>query len=68
MVVATMERSISTAQQALAYAVNRLGADLDAYTEDDIANALATAIITKRHVIPPDALERLWPIVGKYFA
>jgi len=68
MVVATMERSISTAQQALAYAVNRLGADLDAYTEDDIANALATAIITKRHVIPPDVLERLWPIIGKYFA
>jgi hypothetical protein len=33
----------------------------------DCYHALATALITAREKIPPGTVNRLWPIVGKYF-
>lgn len=67
MVIATMKKSISIAQQAVAITVERLAADFDAYSEDTITNALATAFITDRAAVSPETLERLAPLVSKYF-
>ncbi len=67
MVIATMQHSLAIAQQSLAIAVERLAADFAAYTEDIIENALATAFITDRAAIPPEAITRLKPLIGKYF-
>ncbi|NPV68521.1 MAG: S-methyl-5'-thioadenosine phosphorylase [Anaerolineae bacterium] len=68
MVVATMQRSIAVAQQAVAHAVAELGANPDAYTEEEITNALKAAFITNREVVPAGVVERLRPIIGKYFS
>lgn len=66
MVIATMQKSISVAQRAVAIAVERLAADFDACSEDFVMNALSTAFITDRAAIPAETRERLAPIVGKY--
>jgi 5'-methylthioadenosine phosphorylase len=66
MVIATMRRSIEIAQQAVAVAVGRLAADFSAYTDPAVENALATAFITDRSIIPASTLERLKPLLGKY--
>lgn len=68
MVIATMQASITIAQQAVANTVERLAIDFAAYTEPGIENALATALMTNPDVIPAEAITRLQPIVGKYFA
>ena len=67
MVVATFNRNLEIARQALVLAVSRLGADLAAYTEAEISSALASAFLTSRDAIPPETIARLKPIVGKYF-
>ncbi len=68
MVIATMQHSLTVAQQAVAITVERLAADIAAYTDDFVEHALATAFITNRDAIPAETLHRLQPIVGKYFA
>ena len=67
MVIATFNRNLEIARQALSLAVERLGANLAAYTEDAITSALATAFLTSRTAIPPETIARLKPLVGKYF-
>lgn len=68
MVVATFQRNIEVAQQAVAEAVERLVPVLDEPDDEGIEDALAAAFITNRAAIPPDLIERLRPLVGKYFA
>lgn len=63
MVIATMEHNITVAQGALAHAVEHL--DEDAVY--DAHSALSNALMTARDRIPPEELEKLAPIVGKYF-
>ncbi len=67
MVITTMNKNLETARQAVAIAAERLSENFDAYTEASIENALATAILTNRDSIPAAIIERLQPIIGKYF-
>ncbi len=67
MVIATLNRNLAIAQDAVALAVERLAASFEAFTEAHVTNALATALITQREAIPADLIERLRPILGKYF-
>ncbi|MBN2470900.1 MAG: S-methyl-5'-thioadenosine phosphorylase [Anaerolineae bacterium] len=67
MVIATMQHSLTIAQQAVAVAVEQLAADYAAYSDPVVEQALATAFITNRDAIPAETLQRLHPIVGKYF-
>ena len=67
MVVATFNRNLEIARQALVLAVSRLGANLATYTEDEISSALASSFLTSRDAIPPETIARLKPIIGKYF-
>jgi 5'-methylthioadenosine phosphorylase len=67
MVIAVMHKNLEVAQRAVALAVERLAASPEAYTEDGITNAMATAFLTDRRVIPVETWERLLPIIGKYF-
>jgi len=64
LVLQTLKANIRLAQRALLGTVERL-----AGVEDDCAchHALETALITARDAVPADVLERLEPIVGKYF-
>ena len=48
--------------------VRRVVASLPAERSCACGNALATALITERSQVPPATLERLRPIVSKYFA
>ncbi len=68
MVIAIMHQNLQVAQRAVALAVERLAASPEAYRDEEIENALATAIITDKNVVPAETLERLKPIVGKYFS
>ncbi len=64
LVLQTLHANVQLAQQAVLGAVERLAgsvADCDCY------HALASALITAREKIPQATLERLWPLVGKYF-
>ena len=67
MVIAIMNKNLETAQQAVAIAVERLAGNFAAYTEPFIENALATAILTNHNAIPAAAIERLRPLIDKYF-
>lgn len=65
-VMETFAANLERAQRALVEAIPRIEAVGD---EDWPAhNALATAVMTHRETIPPKTLEKLRPIVGKYFA
>ena len=64
MVIATLTQNAKTAQAIIANAVERLPIERNC----ECARALATAIITNRDVVPAETIERLRPIVGKYFA
>ncbi len=61
MVIATLNRNVHTAQQALAVAVERLDPTLQTPSH----TALENAIITQRASVPSEALERLRPIVAR---
>jgi 5'-methylthioadenosine phosphorylase len=63
MLIATLQANAGTAKAIIREAVRRIPREPDPLC----ANALATAIITDRSKIPTDTLERLRPIVGKYF-
>jgi 5'-methylthioadenosine phosphorylase len=63
MVVANLLENARMAQQVIARAVEALPIARDC----ECARALATAILTRREVVPPATLDRLRPIVGKYF-
>lgn len=65
LVLQTLNANVRLAQQALIGVIRRLPGRLDSCGCHD---ALATALITARDRIPAETLERLWPIVGKYFA
>jgi 5'-methylthioadenosine phosphorylase len=62
MVVATLTQNAATAQHVLARAVERLPIERTC----ECARALATAIMTRRDVVPAAARQRLDAIVGKY--
>jgi 5'-methylthioadenosine phosphorylase len=62
MIVANLTANASRAQQVLANAVGRLPIQRTC----ECSRALATAIITRREVIPAATRERLNAIVGKY--
>ncbi len=65
MVLKILQANLRIAQEAVKHIVarlrNRTGEDCACH------NALAGAMMTARERIPPETLERLWPIVGKYF-
>lgn len=65
LVLQTLNDNVRLAQHALAGAMRRLAA----LSTDgcDCHDALATALITHPDAIPPATLQRLWPIVGRYF-
>jgi 5'-methylthioadenosine phosphorylase len=65
MVVRTLNANLDLAQRAIADMVPKLAA-----TERTCAckDALATAILTSREKISPQALQRLQPITSKYFS
>jgi 5'-methylthioadenosine phosphorylase len=62
MIVANLTANASMAQQVIANAVSRLPIARDC----ECSRALATAIITRRDVIPAATREKLGAIVGKY--
>ena len=62
MIVANLTANAAMAQQVITQAVGRLPIARDC----ECARALATAIITRRDVIPAATRTRLAPIVGKY--
>ncbi len=63
MLLATLQANADTARAIIRAAVARIPDEPDPLC----ATALATAIITDRTKIPPATLEKLKPIVGKYF-
>lgn len=65
MVVNNLQANVAHARQILAAALPRMVA-----TEERCAcgDALANAIITQREAIPPERLQTLWPLIGKYLA
>jgi 5'-methylthioadenosine phosphorylase len=64
MVIATLSKNATVAQQIIANAVERLPIDRTC----ECARALATAMITRLDTVPASTLERLRPIIGKYLA
>lgn len=63
MVVANLLRNVETAKAVIRRLVPRLGAE----RRCTCGSALANAIITQRDLVPQETIERLRPIVGKYF-
>lgn len=61
MVIATLNRNVHTAQQALACAVERLDPTLETLSH----TALENAVITQRDSVPPEVIERLRPIIAR---
>lgn len=64
MVIRTMQLNLAVVQRAVAATVEQM--DEDAVYS--CHNALEYALITDRDHVPAEALERLQPIVGRYFA
>jgi 5'-methylthioadenosine phosphorylase len=64
-VVAVLQQNTALAQQTLRLLAPRLAADEDEMT-CGCEDALATAIITQRDLIPEEVKEKLSPVVGKY--
>ena len=64
MVIKTFHANIALAQQSVAIAVEKLG---QAPTPCACHHALANAFITARDQIPPAAIAKIHPIVGRYF-
>jgi len=64
MVIRTLQQNTALAQQAIRLLVPRLA---QAERACECKDALAMAIITRRDLIPADLVERLRPLVGKYF-
>lgn len=62
MVIQTLNKNTSLAQEALRI----LARNLNSERECDCGHALATAMITHREAIPPETLQKLNLLVGKY--
>lgn len=62
MVIQTLNKNTALAQEALRI----LARNLKAERECDCGHALATAMITHREAIPPETLQKLDLLVGKY--
>jgi 5'-methylthioadenosine phosphorylase len=62
MIVANLLHNVDVSRQAVRAVLQRLPARRDCAC----ANALATAIVTSFDIVPPETVERLAPIVGKY--
>ncbi|HEX3051968.1 MAG TPA: S-methyl-5'-thioadenosine phosphorylase [Aggregatilineaceae bacterium] len=65
LVIRTLQANLRLAQQALINVVKRLQAK--PLPDCACQHALANALITDPPKIPNSTLQRLWPIVGKYF-
>jgi 5'-methylthioadenosine phosphorylase len=63
-IVRTLHANLEMAQQSLIYLVGMVS---ETAPECDCHRALETAFITDRRKIPAETLQRLKPIVGKYF-
>ena len=63
-VVQTLLSNAAVAKQAVANAIRRL----EKMGSSPQTGALRDAIITNRAAIPPDVIERLALLIGKYFA
>ena len=64
-VIQILMQNAQTGQRAVGETVKRLSDGVD--RSCDCANALQYALITDKSVVPASTLERLKPIVGKYF-
>ncbi len=62
-VIQTMHNNLSMAQRALAHAVEHLDPTID----EEAHHALKNAIMTDPKVMPASVVERLHPLVGRYF-
>jgi 5'-methylthioadenosine phosphorylase len=62
MIIGTLLQNATTAQQTIATAIGRLGAERSCACKD----ALATALITRPEAIPDRIKTELAPIIGKY--
>jgi 5'-methylthioadenosine phosphorylase len=62
MVIQTLNKNTSIAQEA----VRILAGSLDHQRKCDCKNALATALITRKDVIPPETRQKLDLLVKKY--
>lgn len=65
MVFRQFQANIALAQQSILRAIEKL---INETPECTCQNALSAAFATSRNRIRPEAIERLQPIVGKYFA
>ncbi len=65
MVIRTLQANLELARGAIMRVVVEMA---EAKRQCACQNALADAILTDRRKIPPETLERLSPIVGKYFS
>ncbi|MBI5958517.1 MAG: S-methyl-5'-thioadenosine phosphorylase [Chloroflexi bacterium] len=65
LVIRTLNANVQLAQQALIGVIRRLPGRLESCECHD---ALSGAIITAPEKIPAETVQRLWPIVGKYFS
>jgi 5'-methylthioadenosine phosphorylase len=63
MVVANLLRNVETAKAVIRRLIPRLSVERHC----TCGSALANAIITQRELVPQETIERLRPIVGKYF-
>jgi 5'-methylthioadenosine phosphorylase len=62
--IATLNRNTALAQRVLASTVQAL---VDADRTCGCQDLLSSALITQRDLIPPEEIERLGPIVSRYF-
>ena len=62
MVIQTLNKNTSLAQEAVRILARKLKQERDC----DCTNALATAMITHKDAIPPESLQKLDLLVGKY--
>ncbi|MEK9658922.1 MAG: S-methyl-5'-thioadenosine phosphorylase [Chloroflexota bacterium] len=63
MVLENLARNVAASRKALALLLPRIGARKRCTCGD----ALATALVTARELVPPQALARLRPIIGRYY-
>ena len=63
MVIATLKRNTAIVQEAL----RNLARDFQPIVECECRRALANALVTARDVVPPEVVERLKPLIGKYW-
>ena len=62
MVIQTLNKNAELAQEAVRILARKLNLERNC----ECGHALATAIITRRHAIPPEALQKLTLLISKY--